>query len=145
MSQRSQDISTKTTEGLAFAKVNQLAMSKFFKYFLNSPMRCIDHLSQMLSSGRFSKYKFFQQIDNTAKYGTLEPPEYDVSRIQGIHIMLICGAEDKIASVSQSKEIYEKLRANNKIELYEFEYGHLGLLFPKEERQMDKIVGIITK
>lgn len=145
MSQRSHEISTKTTEGLAFAKVNQLGMSNFFKYFLNSPVRCINHLSQMLSSGRFAKYKFFQQIENTTKYGTLEPPEYDVSRIQGIHIRLICGAEDKIATVSQSKEIYEKLRVNNKIELYEFEYGHLGLLFPKEERQMDKIVGIITK
>ena len=140
------DISFKVTDNIAHGLIEKTGERNFFRFYNpNPPAKCSDHLRQMFQTGKFAYYKYPKQVVNIKEYQQLEPPEHDLSVIQGFNIHLICGKDDQLAPVKHIKELYLKLCNQNAIELYEYPHGHFGLIMPndREKKPTYKMVDII--
>lgn len=105
-------------------------------------MQSVDHLRQMFVTGKFQKYDFGPE-ENMARYGTKEPPVYNLDNISDFHIWLVGGKTDLLASVKDYTRVRDELAGKNKVKLYEYDVGHLGLVIPEDKKIMDELFGEI--
>jgi lysosomal acid lipase/cholesteryl ester hydrolase len=55
--------------------------------------RCGNHFRQLILSGNFHKYNFGFE-ENFKRYGSMEPPIYDLGKITKVPLALFCGTGD---------------------------------------------------
>ena len=116
-------------------------------YPAGTSTRCIGHFKQMVVTGEFKKYNYEDDDENMKRYGQVDPPHYQLSNIKGLHILMVCGTSDNLASPADYLWLRDELKADNKnkVEFIEFPNGHLGLLIPKNRSQIDFIFNKIVQ
>ena len=58
---------------------------------------------------------------------------------------MVCGRSDKLSvpkDYSRAKEILEK---NNRVKMLEYDCGHIGLIMPKSQQQVQEVFDAIVK
>ena len=66
--------------------------------------------------------------------------QYNLKNVKGLDILMICGTNDNLASPTDYNWLREELINNgNKVDFMEFPNGHVGLLMPKNLKQIDQI------
>jgi hypothetical protein len=71
--------------------------------------------------------------ENIKRYGSMNPPEYDLKKIVDVPIALLCGNKDMLSSPEDYKWLKEILIDNNTMCCFkEYNLGHLGILMPKD-------------
>jgi len=99
--------------------------------------RSLDHFRQICVSGKFASYDF-GAIRNAKEYPEhhnvyLPPPQFDLSTLSNLPIVLLCGKEDLLASPKDYLWLAAQLTSVNSCLLFkEYELGHLGFLVPPE-------------
>ena len=78
------------------SKIGKSNGDKFFP--AGSCFRQIHHFHQLLHEGGFRKFRFETSEENMKAYGQLDPPEYELNKIEGFCIRLIAGSKDLMAS-----------------------------------------------
>ena len=116
--------------------IDKAGLQKYLEFFpAGCSFKSLDHFRQLIVSGKFAQYHYDTEKENKDKYGLFyemekEPPQYDLSKIQGIKISLICGKGDLLAQPADYKRVYEELQENNQVQMHEFPHGHIGMLIP---------------
>lgn len=72
------------------------------------------HFSQLITSGRFQRFDYGMAI-NLKKYGSVIPPEYDVSKITSA-VVLMCARNDYVSELKDIATLRSKLQ--NVVEYY---------------------------
>ena len=73
------------------------------------------------------------------KYGSENPPHYNLKNISGFKILLICGTSDLLVSPPDYTQLYNELLLNgNRIDMKEYPHGHIGLLIPRDPNTTTK-------
>ena len=88
-------------------------------------------MKQMIESDEFKKYDYGTDAANFKIYGTIEPPVYDLKKVTGFNLVLICGKTDKLAHYGdalRAKKLFENY--GNNVKCLEYDCGHIGLLMP---------------
>ena len=92
------------------AMIDKNAFANFGKFY---PAGCsfqqLNHFRQLVLTGEYRKYKYDTVIENQKKYGTNEPPLYNLDNIKGFNICLVCGKGDLLASKKDYDWVYEEL------------------------------------
>ncbi len=91
---------------------NQSSIDVYMKHYpCGSSLKCFKHFVQIIKSGKFTKYDYNKEA-NFVLYGNAEPPEYDLSVIKDLPIILIGGEEDRLANPEDVKWLKEVLGTN---------------------------------
>ncbi len=97
-----------------------------------SSFRCVNHFRQLSLDTEFKKYDFGTQ-ENHSRYNSDRPPVYDLKKIEGIPIALLCGSGDRLASPQDYKWLRDQLM-HTLCYYKEYDFGHLGFLIPANKR-----------
>ena len=112
------------------SKVGAFNNNRFFPS--GSCFRQIHHYHQLLNNGGFRKFDHGPEI-NKEKYGQDTPPDYDLQKIKGCNIILVCGTNDLMASTLDYTWLRDELKPNNNIDFWEYELGHTSLVTPLDK------------
>jgi hypothetical protein len=74
-------------------------------------------------------------------YGFEEPHEYDLKSVNEIHIFLISGKGEKLAT-PKNVEWLKELLGNDIVMLKEYDLGHTGFLMAKDMRWFNDVIEI---
>jgi len=103
------------------------------------------HYRQLLRDGKFRRLDYGREI-NIQKYGTEDPPEYDLKKISGNKISLVCGKTDLLASPLDYTKLRDVMTENNNdVDFQEYEEGHIGLIVPKDPTLTNNMLEIIKR
>jgi len=89
------------------------------------------HLSQMINSGKFSKYDY-GKYGNRERYGSDTPPEYDLSKVK-VPTVVVSGTMDAIAPPKDVSWTLEHLGVV--IKSFSAKYNHLDFVWGKNSGQ----------
>ena len=99
------------------------------------------HLLQFMRTGEFKKYDHHCAEKNYEAYGQAEPPHYDLKKIKGFQITLVCGYGDLLSSPDDYHWLAQELEENgNKIDFSEYDLGHMGLMFAEDKSHINYIL-----
>ena len=88
------------------------ALSVYFKHYpCGTSLKCLIHYVQIIKAKKFIHFNYKKDA-NFALYRQSEPPEYDLSMIKDIPIMLITGDKDKLATPDDVRWLYSQLKNN---------------------------------
>ena len=91
---------------------DQNALSVYLKHFpCGTSLKCLIHYVQIIKEKKFIYFDYKKEA-NFALYHQKNPPEYDLSKIKDIPIMLITGEKDKLSTPDDVRWLYNKLKAN---------------------------------
>ena len=91
---------------------DQDALSVYLKHFpCGTSLKCLIHYVQIIKEKKFI-YFDYKKDANFALYHQKNPPEYDLSKIKDIPIMLITGEKDKLSTPDDVRWLYNELKAN---------------------------------
>ena len=91
---------------------DQEYMELYKKFFPSGcSLNCLSHFAHIINKKKFC-YFDYGKIPNYKIYGSVEPPEYDLSKIKNIPIILICGEEDKLATPPDVEWLNEQIKEN---------------------------------
>ena len=91
---------------------NQSSLSVYLKHYpCGTSLKCLMHYIQIIQSGKFQRFDYKKKA-NYAIYHQKESPEYDLSIIKDIPIMLITGEQDNVATPNDVRWLYNELKAN---------------------------------
>jgi lysosomal acid lipase/cholesteryl ester hydrolase len=109
---------------------NQLNATRLPIYLANTPAgtsrRTFVHFGQMVNSGKIAQYDF-GSYKNKERYGTANPPEYDVSQLE-IPVGLYWGSTDWLADDKDVRRMLPVLK-NKFAEVYLNDFNHMDFLW----------------
>ena len=86
-------------------------------YPAGTSLKNFRHFEQYFHSGKFRKFDY-GQAENLKKYGTSEPPVYDISNID-FSVHLFVGKYDRLANLKDAQRLFEDLtKSPNKVNLF---------------------------
>ena len=91
---------------------DQNALSVYLKHYpCGTSLKCLIHYVQIIKERKFIHFDY-EKDANFALYHQKNSPEYDLSKIKDIPIMLITGEKDKLATPDDVRWLYNKLKTN---------------------------------
>ena len=71
------------------------------------------------------------------------PPDYDLSKITGFPIAMLCGKEDLLANPVDYHELREQLESTDSLPFFkEYDMGHLGFLVPNSMTHINDMLDL---
>lgn len=93
------------------------------------------HYAQMILSGQFRQYDY-GILDNRRKYGTDEPPNYDLSKVD-VPVKLLYAENDWLASVEDVKTLYKSLQCEKKMDKVPWKsFNHLDFILATDVKKL---------
>ena len=91
---------------------DQNSLSVYFKHYpCGTSLKNLIHYIQIIKSKKFIHFDYKEDA-NFIFYNQKEPPEYNLSLIKDIPIMLITGEKDKLATVDDARWLYNEIKTN---------------------------------
>ena len=78
------------------------------------------------------------------RYGSDQPPAYDLSSIYGVPIALLCGSKDQLSSPGDFRWLRDQL-GQTLCYYKEYDFGHLGFLIPPDKRIFFDILELVKR
>ena len=124
---------------------NKNAMSVYLNHYpCGCSLKCLIHYVQIIQSKRFIYYDYKKEA-NFHIYQQSEPPEYDLSKIKDIPIILIGGEKDKLSTGEDIKWLMNELNDNVFYSKIVENMGHLSFLVGKNFDWFEEVLQIILK
>ena len=124
---------------------NKNALSVYFNHYpCGSSLKCLIHFVQIIESKKFIKYDYNKEA-NLFIYHQIEPPEYDLSKIKDIPMMLIGGEKDKLSTREDIRWLKNELKENVIYSKIIENMGHLSFMVGKDFSWFDEILQILLK
>ncbi|XP_011696550.1 PREDICTED: lipase 3-like [Wasmannia auropunctata] len=109
------------------------------------------HFAQLIKTGHLITPGKFRQYDysffgNLIKYGTIQPPKYDLGRIK-VPVSLHYGTNDWLVNVNDVEELYKNLgNPFGKFRVPHEQWNHLDFMWAKDVKELlyDKIISLMT-
>jgi len=76
---------------------------------------------------------------NQKHHGLDLPPDYDLSKISSVKLVLVTGKKDLVASPDDYNWLKGQLVNNEDTEMWEYDLGHTGLLIPEDKKHIKRI------
>lgn len=122
---------------------DQNSISVYFKHYpCGASLKCLLHYIQIIEAKKFLRYDY-ERDANYIIYKQQTPPEYDLSKIKDIPIMLITGEKDKLATVEDVKWLNDELKSNVIYFKIEPNMGHLSFICGKNVSWIKEPLDII--
>jgi len=83
------------------------------------------HWAQGVRVNKFNMFDYGSKRKNREHYGTDEPPEYDLTKIQKVPISLYSGSEDLLADPTDVSKLETDISYTTKTNLELYKYAHL--------------------
>jgi len=83
------------------------------------------HWAQGVRVDKFNMFDYGSKRKNKAKYGTDEPPEYNLTKIEKVPISLFSGSEDLLADPTDVSALETAISYRLKTNLELYKYAHL--------------------
>lgn len=103
----------------------------FFSHYPSGTSRkSLTHFKQLILSQKFQKFDYGEKL-NQELYRSEKPPEYDLSSLKDIPLIICGGLNDKLTHINDIRWLRDQLKnINNKFfSYYEFEHmGHASFL-----------------
>ena len=91
---------------------DQNSLSVYLKHYpCGTSLNCLIHYIQIIKAKKFIHFDYGKD-KNIQIYNQEEPPEYDLSKIKDIPIMIISGENDKLATPKDVRWLYNELKTN---------------------------------
>jgi len=124
---------------------NKNALSVYLNHYpCGCSLKCLIHFVQIIENKKFIYYDYNKEA-NFYIYHQIEPPEYDLSKIKDIPIMLIGGENDKLSTREDIRWLINELKEN--VIYYKIieKMGHLSFMVGKDFTWFDDILKILLK
>ena len=122
---------------------NKNAMSVYLNHYpCGCSLKCLIHFVQIIENKKFVYYDYKKEA-NLYIYHQIEPPEYDLSKIKDIPIILVGGEKDKLSTREDIKWLNNELKDNVILSKIVENMGHLSFLVGKDFTWFDEILQII--
>ena len=93
--------------------LNHARVSVFMGHYPSgSSFKGFEHFGQMMLEGKFQRYDYGKEL-NQEKYGSIHPPEINLSNIKGMKIAQFVGTVDNLATVEDNRWLHQQLGANS--------------------------------
>ena len=110
---------------------DQNSLSVYFKHYpCGTSLKCLMHFAQIIKAKKFLHFDYKDDA-NYVIYHQKNPPEYDLSVIRDLPIMLITGEKDKLANSDDVRWLYNELKNNVIYFNIVPDMGHLSFLCGK--------------
>ena len=104
---------------------DQDSVDAYFRIFpSSSSLTNVEHFTQLVISGRFQDFDYGPER-NMIAYGTPDPPEYNLTNINGIPVAIFYGTSDEISEPSDVQWLIDQL-GDNVVYTQSYEYGHIS-------------------
>lgn len=100
-------------------------------YPCGTSLKSLNHFIQIYKSKTFTMYDYKEEA-NMCIYKSKTPPEYPLSSINNIPIILIGGADDKLASPQDVQWLYDQIKHTVIYFKIQPEMGHISFLVGKD-------------
>ncbi|XP_050516831.1 uncharacterized protein LOC114341129 [Diabrotica virgifera virgifera] len=101
-------------------------------------MRTLAHFGQLIETTRFQKFDYRDDQINLEKYGSLKPPDYNISQIS-LPVQLFTGTYDFSSSDKDVDILYQQLKKNGvKTSKYVFPFAHADYLMGRNYKEFYK-------
>jgi len=97
----------------------------FSHYPSGTSLQSITHFKQLIESKKFQKFDYGKD-ENLKVYGVENPPEYDLSIIKDIPIILCGGLNDKLTHITDIRWLKSQIGENNLKFFSYYEFEHMG-------------------
>ncbi|XP_050299836.1 lipase 3-like [Anthonomus grandis grandis] len=103
------------------------------------------HYLQEINSGYFRQYDYGNET-NLERYGSIEPPSYDVSQIT-TPLAIYYGKADYLGTVEDIEYLLPQLTNADIMDQYLLEFEHLGFLTARDVHELlyDRVLDLINK
>lgn len=106
-------------------------------------VKLLAHELQMYRAAKFQKYDYGTE-ENMKKYGTKQPPEYDLSKISGIPVAMMVGTSDLLGDVEDNRWLRDQLEDN--VMFYkEYNYGGTSFYIAKDMGYLEEVTSILSQ
>lgn len=132
-------------------QMNQTRLSVYGTHMGQTSIKSFFHYFQSMKSKKFQKYDYGSPEDNIMMYGTPEPPQYDMTKINHSSIILFTSLNDVYAVPYDIEILREKLSKNSKIvEDYVVplkEWTHTDFIWGRDSATLinSKIIDLLLK
>lgn len=129
--------------GFNSKQLNQTILPTILHYFpAGSSTKAWRHYVQLLKSGSFRQYDY--GLANLYKYGSLNPPDYNLSIISSF-VSLIVGRNDWLASPEDAKLLHQKLPNSEYEEIGLLEFNHFDFMWAIDVKTLvnDRVLSIL--
>lgn len=124
---------------------NKNAMSVYLNHYpCGCSLKCLIHFVQIIKNKKFIYFDYKKEA-NFLIYHQSEPPEYDLSKIKDIPIMLIGGDKDKLSTREDIRWLKNELKENVIYDKILENIGHLSFLIGKDFSWFDEILQILLE
>ncbi|KAH8271815.1 hypothetical protein KR044_007041, partial [Drosophila immigrans] len=108
----------------------------FSHYLAGSSVKALEHYQQLLTTGGFSKFDYFNPIVNLRKYGSRIPPEYKVENIN-CKVALYYSKNDRLTSYKDVQNLRKKLPNVVHDELLAYsQFSHLDFIIAIDVKKL---------
>jgi hypothetical protein len=107
-------------------------------------LKSVNHFLQIYRNKRFLHYDYGKEA-NMFLYKSIEPPEYNLSIIEGFKFIFVYGGEDKLSSTIDVEWLQSQLINKNNIlhsKCYN-QMGHISFLMGNEVAWFDEVMEVI--
>ena len=124
---------------------NKYSMSVYLNHYpCGCSLKCLIHFVQIIENKKFVKFDYKKEA-NYFIYNQIKPPEYDLSKIKDIPVMLIGGEKDKLSTREDIKWLINELNDNVIYTKIVENMGHLSFMIGKDFSWFDEVLQIILK
>ncbi|KAL1509162.1 hypothetical protein ABEB36_003944 [Hypothenemus hampei] len=132
--------------------VDQIDKFKLPTFLSNTPsgvsVKEVEHLIQGINSGSFRQYDYGNALSNIARYGTSEPPQYDLNKLT-VPLAIYYAKNDFLASTKDVERFISTLTQDT-VDRYLIDYelfNHLDFITAKDVKKIlyDRIVEVLKK
>jgi len=119
-----------TSDEVSWVNCPERTKVYFSHYPSGTSLQSITHFKQLIESKKFQKFDYGKE-ENLKIYGNETPPEYTLSNIKDIPIILCGGLNDKLTHIKDIRWLRDQIgNINNKFfSYYEFEFmGHASFM-----------------
>ena len=117
--------------------VSELAKYNMVGHFPSgTSFQTLNHFRQLIQKGTFEKYDYGFE-ENYKRYGQMQPPTFDLSKINTVPIAMFMGSGDLLASPKDYKWTIDQMVNANIV--YQKEYpkmGHMYFLAPTNAKEV---------
>lgn len=110
-------------------QINRTIIPTIFEYIPSGiSSKQLFHFGQIVKAKQFQQFDFLDNQKNREAYGTVHPPEYDLSKAK-VPISMFFGADDDLVVIADAEELARKLKKS----LYNLQvidkWNHVDFLF----------------
>jgi len=116
--------------------LNGDAMERYLAKRDGTSLKNMEHMGQLLVSGKFQRYDFGSAEANLEAYGQETPPLIPIENIKDVPIAMLVGKRDTLATWKDAEHVRTRIDPNLLFFYQTYEADHVALVIGRHLEQM---------